>query len=498
MKTAHFYLGLTLLWLTFGPALAQENVFLERSYWKDNPSLAQVERDIAAGNNATELNGNMFDAVTYALLEKMDNATIEHLLNMEGNAVDKLTHDGRTYIFWAAYTGNLEMMQYLVDRGAKANMEDSHGYSVLNFAAAGGQTNVALYNFLLEHGADIQGTTNNGANALLLAAPFMEDYGLVQYFQEKGLNPTATDKDGNDLFLYAAKGGKQDFLKQLLAKGRDPKVTNKHGGNAMLLASQGTRNTQNGLETYLFLDSLGVQANVTGARGRNPLHAIAYRSRELPIFEFFISKGVDVNQQDSGGDSPFMNAANSNTLEVVAFLAKYVKDINLQDENGRAALAMAVNRNTPDVVGFLLDNGANVHTTDTKGNTLAHYLLNAYDARNPKNFEEKLRLLQEHGLDLSLPQQKGNTLYHLAVEKNNLSLLERLAAFELDINAKNKEGNTALHLAAMKAQDDRILKYLIAQGADKTAKTSFEESVWDLARENELLTQHGVALEFLK
>ncbi|MFT6934967.1 MAG: hypothetical protein ACJAUQ_001359, partial [Maribacter sp.] len=34
--------------------------------------------------------------------------------------------------------------------------------------------------------------------------------------------------------------------------------------------------------------------------------------------------------------------------------------------------------------------------------------------------------------------------------------------------------------------------------ADKTAKTDFEESVYDLASENELLAKHKVALEFLK
>ena len=40
--------------------------------------------------------------------------------------------------------------------------------------------------------------------------------------------------------------------------------------------------------------------------------------------------------------------------------------------------------------------------------------------------------------------------------------------------------------AAMKATDTTILKFLLDQGADKTIKTEFDETVLDLANENEL------------
>jgi hypothetical protein len=55
----------------------------------------------------------------------------KYLLSQKGNAVDKITHDSRTYIFWVAYRDNLELMQYVVDNGGKANIEDIHRYSEL-------------------------------------------------------------------------------------------------------------------------------------------------------------------------------------------------------------------------------------------------------------------------------------------------------------------------------------------------------------------------------
>jgi ankyrin repeat protein len=497
MKSSHLFLTLLTLF-SISAASAQENIFLDRTYWKANPSIEQIEKDIAAGNHINELNSNMFDAVCYALMEKTDNVTIKHLLKKKGNQVDKLTHDGRTYIFWAAYRDNLEIMQYLVDNGAKANIKDSHGNSVINFAARAGQTNTKLYDFLLAHDADIYDTTNSGAHAILLVAPSVTDYKTFDYFTKKGLDLKSTDNDGNGLFHYTARGGDVLILKKLINKGLPYKTLNKKGGNAILMASEGVDKFQNGLVTFEYLEGLGLKPNITDSDGINPLHAIAYKSDDLSIFNYFIEKGVAVNDQDKGGDSPFMNAANSNELKIVAFLAKYVTDFNLKNDHGRSALAMAVNRNSPEVVEFLLKKGGDINIKDKKGNTLAYYLLNTYNSKKPDIFEAKLSLLRENGLTMTELQNGKNTLYHLAVEENNLNLLKRLEEFQLDINAKNSDGNSALHLAAMKAEDDSILKYLIEKGADKTAKTDFEESVYDLASENELLAKHKVALEFLK
>ena len=95
-------------------------------------------------------------------------------------------------------------------------------------------------------------------------------------------------------------------------------------------------------------------------------------------------------------------------------------------------------------------------------------------------------------------QAAGNSLLHLAAKENNLALLKRLKDFGIDLNQKNEEGNTPLHLAAMSTSNTAILKYLIAEGADPSLKTDFEESVYDLAKENELLQNIEDQLEFLK
>tara|TARA_B100000809_G_scaffold256977_1_gene297793 strand:+ start:1671 stop:3170 length:1500 start_codon:yes stop_codon:yes gene_type:complete len=496
-----FKLITTIVALTiFTPFFAQEsNVFLDRMFWKTNPSISIIKEQIKLGNDPAQLNNNAFDGVSYALIEKVDNETVKYLLEQPGNDVNKLTHDGRTFIFWAAYKGNLEMMIYLVNQGAKTDIIDSHGYSVANFAARFGVQDIELYQFLVKHGAQFSKEKNHdGANALLLVASSLNDFKLVDYFASNGIDLNTIDNSGNGIFTYAAKGGNIKMLDKLIKKGISHKGLNKNGGNAMLFASQGSRGGKTNLNTYMFLESKGIAVNVTGENGRNPLHAIAYNSEDLETYKFFITRGVDVSLQDNGGDSPFMNAANSNTLPVVKFLSAYVKDINVKDENGLSALVMAVNRNDIDVIDFLLKKEADINTVDIEGNTLSYYLMNNFKSNNTKAFEDKLSLLKANGLVINQAQNNGNTLLHIATERNNIQLLKRLETFDININTKNTAGLTVLQIAAMTSQNQDILKYLLSKGADKTITTDFDETVYDLANENELLQQRNVDINFLK
>ncbi|MNR41307.1 Ankyrin repeats (3 copies) [compost metagenome] len=86
----------------------------------------------------------------------------------------------------------------------------------------------------------------------------------------------------------------------------------------------------------------------------------------------------------------------------------------------------------------------------------------------------------------------------MAVVKNDLALLKKIANLNIDINVKNTDGLTALHKAAMISKDDAILKYLLSLGAKKDVTTEFDESPYSLAKENESLTKNNISLEFLK
>ncbi len=473
--------------------LAQNNVFLSRDFWKPTTSIAEVDAKIKEGNDISELTSHYFDPVVFAINNNAPNKTIKYIISKEGNDVNKLTHDGRTYIFWAARMGNSDIMEYLIENGAKTDMVEDHGNTVLNFAASAGQENTKVYDICLANGANLQKDVNqNGANALLLAAPSDKTGKLTEYFVSKGLGINSTDYEGNGVFNYVARTGNIEALKELTKKGV------KGNDQAFIFAAQGTRGKTNGLEVFQFLESVGLNPRVTTKHGTTPLHTLAGRSKDLEIIKYFIEKGNDVNALDENGNNAFMYAASRNSIEVLELLKQELKNINIINNKGQSALTMAVEHNSPEVINYLIENNADVHTVDSNGNNLAYYLIESYNTRNKEQFEKKLKLLQTAGLNVSELQKDGSSLYHLAVNKENMDLLKLAASYKVDINSKNSEGNTPLHLAAMKAKDTEILKYLIANGAKKDAVTEFEETVYDLASENEILKEKNIAIDFLK
>jgi ankyrin repeat protein len=483
-----------LLTLASLAAQAQKNVFFDQSFWKGNANLESIKAEIAKGNSPSELNGMAMDATVYAINNDAPRESILFLLSQAGNDADKLTHDGRTYLFWAASKGNVEVMEYLLKKGAKVNLQDSHGYTPLTFAATSGQTNTKVYDLILQYGANLKKDLNHdGANALLIAIPNDKDFKLTDYFVAKGLSLNSVDAAGNTAFNYAARRGDIDLMNKLIQKGV------KFNDNAMIMASQGTRRDANGLDVYKYLEGLNIKPNAVGANGENVLSYIGRRPKQEEIINYFIGKGVDVNRVDNEGNTALMNAAASNRdLGTIELLLSNVKDINLLNKKGVSALAMAVRSNSVEVVDLLIQRGADLKVVDANGDNLAYYLLQAYSTQRAEDFESKFKLLTSKGFDITALQKNGNSLYHLAVAKGDLALIKRIESLKIDVNLKNKDGFTALHKAVMTAKDTNTLKYLLSIGAKKDLTTDFKETTYELAAENEYLSKNNISIDFLK
>lgn len=472
---------------------SQNNLLLSDDFWSAQPDLNQVKQAVANGNNPSAQNNRGFDATTYAILNNADVSIIDFLLQQDGNSVDKKTHDGRIYLLWAGSKGNIPLIEYLIEKGSDVMAVEDKGNNLVTYTAVRGVTNPAVYTTFKQHGVPLSIQNTKGAHALLLLAPAVKQVADLNFLlKEKDIQLTDTDKDGNNIFLYTATSGNIPMLKDLIQHKINPLHENLQKENAMFFAAQGQKRSFNNIEVFEFLKSIGVPTRVSNKNNETPLHKLASRNNHISIYEFFINQGVDANQKDKNGNPAIFYAVQGNNNSVAKFLLNDFQNINETNAYGETLMTKAIAGGNADIFDALIQKNMDLKHLNQKGESYLYPLFQSYNPQNQKFFEKAFNVFKNAGISASSAQL---SLFHIAVEKNSLFLLHKAQEISQDINQKNEKGFSPLQLAAMQVDDVQFMKDLIAFGADKNVRTDFDESVLDLASENEKL--QGQDLTFL-
>lgn len=126
---------------------------------------------------------------------------------------------------------SVEIIKYLLDKGAKLDVEDNFGITPLMSSVMTHDTTkrLAVFNLLVEKGADINAISRGGGSVLGYACE-NNQIEIVKILLSKGAEVDGRKNNfANTPLMYAANGGYEAIVDLLLAAGADPKEERKVG-----------------------------------------------------------------------------------------------------------------------------------------------------------------------------------------------------------------------------------------------------------------------------
>ena len=372
-----------------------------------------------------------------------------------GAGVEGANLDGETALMLAIKTGELPIVQMLINAGANVNtVEKEHNQTPLMYAAAAEKNAGEMVKLLLSKGADVK------PRSLSYDWPsHISEEPRVQYHPFGGLTA----------LLYAARDGCYDCVEALIAKGADVNVPTPEGVTPLMIALDNDNNDIAKLlldhganpgvwdwygrtALYIAVDRKGGGSSGGGMRVPiDPSHSA--RSSVMDVIKALLAANVDPNPElrmhrptrggytgrfsepllDMGA-TPLLRATIANDMEVVqALLAKGASpNIN----------AMGV---TPFLVAAGVGGGGQRGGPEHEGGELA-----------------LMDVLLQHGADVNA-QVTGTKTYSMRIARS----------------PSTNEGMTALHVAAQAGRAD-LVRYLLEKGANAEIADSNGRKAIDL------------------
>lgn len=142
------------------------------------------------------------------------------ILLRRGVNINAKGRDGQSALFYAIKADNKEMIGWLLDNGADANLLDDYKANALGYAATIGDINIVKRMIALTKG--INDPDTEGATTLMWALYSEHDNpDIIQALLDAGANPTLKDKKGQSTLDWALKKGNTasaELIKRSLAK----------------------------------------------------------------------------------------------------------------------------------------------------------------------------------------------------------------------------------------------------------------------------------------
>jgi ankyrin repeat protein len=434
--------------------------------------------------------------------------------------------DGKTALLLAIGKGHPPTVDLLLEQGANPTAKDNQGWNALHIAARFGQDNIlrllltkqfdwaqssdgvialllavrnghtSTIDLLLEQGANPTAKDNHGWNAIHIAATFGQD-NILRLLLAKQFNwdLEARAPDNRTALLLAVGYGYLTMIDLLLEQGADPIAKDNHGWNAIHVAARFGRDN---ILRLLLAKQFDWDLEARISNGRTAL-LLAVRNGHLTTIDLLLEQGADPTAKDNQGWNAIHIAANFGQDNVLRpLLAKQFDwDLEARASNGRTALLLAVGNGHLTIIDLLLEQGADPTAKDNQGWNAIHRaagygrdsIIQKLLARSKCDLEARtsdgltalllaaknghfgaVELLLKKGAKLKGAQEPGLTVLHSAAEGGHETVVKLLLDMGFDIDTQTETKCTALHMAA-EAGHEAVVQVLLDSGAIADIKT---------------------------
>ncbi|XP_033612029.1 ankyrin repeat and death domain-containing protein 1A isoform X4 [Fukomys damarensis] len=293
------------------------------------------------------------------------------LLLEHGAAVDDADAFGMNALLLSAWFGHLQVLQILVNSGAKIHCENKgpppwacfqDGLALLHCAALRGHMPVLAFTMEDLEGVALDHGDKLGRTAFHRAA----EHGhleAVDFLVGSGCDHSVKDKEGNTALHLAAGRGHMAVLQRLVDIGLDLEEQNVEGLTALHVAAEGTHP-----DCVQCLLEAGSCVNALTQKKMSCLHYAALRGSEA-VCQALIHAGGCTNVADYQGTSPLHLAVRHNFPALVKLLIDANSDLNAVDNRQQTPLHLAAEHAWQDVAEMLLVSGVDLNLRDKQGKT---------------------------------------------------------------------------------------------------------------------------------
>uniref|UniRef100_UPI00358E46A6 death-associated protein kinase 1-like n=1 Tax=Myxine glutinosa TaxID=7769 RepID=UPI00358E46A6 len=287
---------------------------------------------------------------------------LRHLLeSLKGYDLNQPNKHGESAIHIAAACGNINILEFLVSRGARVDATDKHGANAVYFAAR--QGHVEAIRFLKERNCPLDVQDKSRETPMHVAARY-DVLDVVEYLCQAGAKPNLQDQEMETALHCAAWHGHRTVSQVLCRAGWNPNLQNRDRETALLnAAARGYREIVHDL-----LES-GAQLKIVDKNGSTALHHCIRRCH-YDIADDLISRAscwADLG--DRHGETPMHLACQDGHLPIVQALWRAGYRLDPQNKKGCTPLHLAALHGHAEVVRKLCLAGANVDALTNVGDS---------------------------------------------------------------------------------------------------------------------------------